>query len=119
MSDLKIVDLSEAAAAKVKEYLSQTGKTGSAIRISLIRTHCMGGRGFGYVVDEDSPKEGDVIVEDKGVKMLIEPAVSQLLKGTQIDYINSLQGNGLTINNPNAVGKCPCGHHDIFSEPPE
>ncbi len=113
-SEEKILSFSNLAASKVREYLQQSGRPDSTIRLSLVRTHCMGGRGYSYTVDEDSLGEGDVLVEDKGVKVLVKADLSQYLKGTEIDYMDAIQGGGLVVNNPNALGKCPCGHHDIL-----
>ena len=102
------------AAAYVKDYLQREGKGDSAIRVAAVRTHCMGGRGFGYSISEDREKSGDTVVESNGLRLLVDHDSIQHLRGAQIDYEEALQGGGLVVRNPNAVGKCHCGRHDIF-----
>ena len=111
----KMVTFTDLAASKVREYLQHSGKSDATLRFSVVRTHCMGGRGHGYVLKEGSPSDGDLVVEDKGIRVAIDPSSSQHVGGTEIDYRVSLQESGFVISNPNAVAKCPCGHHDIFS----
>lgn len=82
----------------------------------MVRTHCMGGRGFSYSIDEDSAKPEDTIIESDGAKLLVDHESLQHLKGAQIDYEDTLQGGGLVVRNPNAVGKCHCGRHDLFDD---
>ena len=108
------LSLSASAATYVKGYLLQTGRTNSSIRVAAVRTHCMDGRGFGYSIVEDSAKSGDVVVENDGVKLLVDKESMVRLNGARIDYEKSLQGGGLVVLNPNAVGKCHCGRHDLF-----
>ncbi|MDG7016650.1 MAG: iron-sulfur cluster assembly accessory protein [Nitrososphaerota archaeon] len=106
--------LSAPAAAHVRGYLLREGKEDSAIRVAVVRTHCMGGRGYGYNIEEDSAKADDTIVESDGLKLVVDPESLQHLRGARIDYEESLQGGGLVVRNPNAVGQCHCGRHDIF-----
>ncbi len=108
------LSVSPPAAAYVISYLHSEGKAGSAIRVAAVRTHCMGGRGFGYSIGEDTERPNDVVVESDGVKLLVDMESMKYLGGAQIDYERSLQGEGLTVRNPNAVAKCHCGRHDIF-----
>ena len=108
------LSLSATAATYVKGYLLQMGRTNSSIRVAAVRTHCMGGRGFGYSIVEDSARSGDAVVENDGVKLLVDKESMVRLNGARIDYEKSLQGGGLVVLNPNAVGKCHCGRHDLF-----
>ena len=48
------------------------------------------------------------------MRVLVDPASARVVKGTEIDYAESLEASGFAITNPNATGKCPCGHHDLF-----
>ncbi len=90
------------------------GKTDSTIRVAAVRTHCMGGRGFSYSIDMDSAKPADAVIESDGLKLLVDQESLPYLKGARIDYEESFQGAGLVVHNPNAVGKCHCGRHDLF-----
>ncbi len=112
--DAGILTVRAPAAAHIREYLARQGKTGSAIRVEAVRTHCMGGRGFGYSIREDASREGDTVVEGGGLNLLVDSRSLQYLTGASIDFEESVQGSGLIVRNPSAVGKCHCGRHDIF-----
>ena len=114
----KLIDetlsLSAPAAAHIRDYLDREGKTDAAVRVAAVRTHCMGGRGYGYSVGEESAKHEDVVVESEGLTLLVDKESVQYLRGARIDYEESLQARGLVFHNPNAIAKCHCGRHDIF-----
>jgi iron-sulfur cluster assembly accessory protein len=113
MTDL--VRLTERAAAKVQEFTAQDGERGAKVRLEVVRTHCMGGRGHAYdFAFTDSQRSDDAVVESHGVTLLLDPGSAARLRGTEIDYLEGLEASGFAITNPNAVGKCPCGHHDLF-----
>lgn len=85
------------------------------LRISLVRTHCMGGRGYAYTLAADrSAAETDVVHDIRGLRVALRPDDVPRLEGTVIDYREGLEGSGFSVQNPKAVGKCPCGHHDLF-----
>ena len=111
----KTLSLSAPAAAHIREYFDRQGKPAPAIRVAAVRTRCMGGRGFGYSIQEDAAKPDDMAVESEGLSLLVDPLSMQYLGGTRIDYEESVQGSGLVVHNPNAMAKCHCGRHDIFS----
>ncbi|MDV3277176.1 MAG: iron-sulfur cluster assembly accessory protein [Nitrososphaerales archaeon] len=98
----------------MRNYLLRAGKADSAIRVSVVRTHCMGGKGYGYNIEEDSVKADDTVVEGDGLKLLVDQESLRYLRGAHIDYEESVQGGGVVVRNPNAVGQCHCGRHDIF-----
>ena len=56
------------------------------------------------------PDEDDHIIEQNGVKVLVDSYSQRYLKGANIDYIESLMGSGFKINNPNVTKSCSCGH---------
>lgn len=113
MTDL--VRLTERAAAKVKEFMAPEKASVPTVRLEVVRTHCMGGHGHGYhFAFADSQRTDDAIVESQGVTLLLDPGSAAKLPGTEIDYLEGLEASGFAIANPNAVGKCPCGHHDLF-----
>ena len=58
---------------------------------------------------EPEPAEDDEVVEQSGVKVVVDPFSLQYLSGAQIDFIDSLMGGGFTVVNPNAVKSCACG----------
>ena len=59
---------------------------------------------------EAKPEEDDTVIEEQGVKLLVDSYSQEHLKGANIDYIESLMGSGFKINNPNVTKSCSCGH---------
>ena len=59
---------------------------------------------------EAKPEEDDLVIEEAGVKLLVDSMSLDHLKGANVDYIESLMGSGFKINNPNVVKSCSCGH---------
>jgi iron-sulfur cluster assembly accessory protein len=103
-----IVTLTEKAANKVKQLLEKENKQEYGLRVGIIPGGCSG-----YTYDiglEKSPKEEDIVMEDKGVKIFMNPASIAFMKGSTVDYIDSLQNSGFKINNPNVKTSCGCGH---------
>ncbi|MBI4269825.1 MAG: iron-sulfur cluster assembly accessory protein [Candidatus Rokubacteria bacterium] len=109
------VTVTERAASRLRDIMAAEHKPVSSLRIALVRTRCMGGRGFTYRLGlEDSPSKDDAVFDYNGLTVLIDPASSGYLHGAELDYVESPEGTGFMVNNPNVVAKCPCGHHDIF-----
>ena len=103
-----IVTLTEKAAKKVKLFLEKENKKEYGLRLGIISGGCSG-----YMYDigfEKSPKENDVVVEDKGIKIFMNPESIAFMKGSTVDFIDSLQSSGFKINNPNVKTSCGCGH---------
>ncbi|MGH9910270.1 MAG: iron-sulfur cluster insertion protein ErpA [Nitrososphaerales archaeon] len=104
----KIIAVTPKAAEKVKEFMKQEGKDDLFLRVYVSGGGCSGlsyGMGFEEKSDED-----DTVIEEHGVKLLVDSYSSRHLKGTEIDYIESLMGAGFKINNPNVTKSCSCGH---------
>ena len=111
----RAVTITEKAASKLREFAAGENKEIVSLRIAAVRTRCMGGRGYTYRLGfEDSPAENDELLEHNGIKVCVDSASAGYLKGVELDYIETLEETGFKINNPNAIAKCPCGHHDIF-----
>lgn len=115
MVEPPIVHLTERAGDHIRSFLADQPDT-PPLRLSVVRTHCMGGRGHAYDLRvAEARKEDDVVLESRGVTLLIDLASVHLLSGVEVDFVETLQGSGIEVHNPNAVGKCPCGHHDLFA----
>ncbi len=115
MSDEGPIDLQQKAVQKVQEFFAREGVEESMLRISLVQTHCMGGRGYAYGLQaENAPTESDLILEVQGLPVILRKDDVPRMKGAVIDYVEGLGGSGFTVDNPNTIGKCPCGHHDLF-----
>ena len=109
------ITITEGAAARPRDIMAAEHQPVSSLRIALVRTRCMGGRGFTYRLGlEDSPSKDDAVLDYNGLTVFIDPASSGYLHGAELDYVESPEGTGFTVNNQNVVAKCPCGHHDIF-----
>ena len=95
------------ASEKLKEVLKENNKEGSGLRVEIVPGGCSG---FQYGLElDDKTTDMDLIVEDKGVKIIISKENMQFLKMAKLDYVDSLQGGGFKISNPNAHSSCGCG----------
>ncbi len=101
------VTLSDAAATKVAALLEQEGNSELALRVAVRPGGCSG---YSYEMFFDSEIAGDDIVRHHGgVKVVVDPASAELLKGSTLDYTDGLQDAGFHISNPNATRTCGCG----------
>ena len=103
-----IVTLTEKAASKVKLFIEKENKKDYGFRVGITHGGCCG-----YTYDmglEESPREEDIVIEEKGVKIFINPESAAFMKGSTVDYIETLQNAGFKINNPNVKSSCGCGH---------
>lgn len=103
-----LVTLTESAATKVKELMAEEPE-GEA---TVLRVAVQGGgcSGFEYALGFDSgAQEGDHQTDAFGVPVVVDPLSAPYLQGTEIDFLDGLQG-GFAINNPNVTAACGCGH---------
>ena len=98
---------SEAAAIKVKELIDDEGNESLMLRVFISGGGCSGFQ-YGFTFDEEIG-EGDTVVENGGVKLLIDPMSFQYLTGAEIDYSEGMEGAQFVIRNPNAQTTCGCG----------
>ena len=104
----KMIGLSESAAGKVKELLQQEGRDDIALRVAVQPGGCSGLRYAMYLDDQVSEK--DVTAEQHGVKLVIDKMSAPYVAEATIDFVDSLEASGFTIDNPAATGTCACGH---------
>lgn len=97
----------DSAAEKVRQLIQEEENEGLMLRIFVQGGGCSGFQ-YGFTFDEQV-QEDDTVVENHGVKLLIDPMSYQYLVGAEIDYIEGLQGAQFVIRNPNAVTTCGCG----------
>ncbi|HVL97918.1 MAG TPA: iron-sulfur cluster assembly accessory protein [Egibacteraceae bacterium] len=106
------ITLTESAAAKVKELMTREEKPDEvALRVAVQPGGCSGMR-YALFFD-DRELEGDLVLDIHGVPVRLDKMSAPHLQGTQIDWVDSLQGAGFAINNPQARSTCACG--DSFS----
>lgn len=99
--------LSDAAAAKVKALLDQEGRDDLALRVAVQPGGCSGLR-YQLFFDERS-LDGDVVKDFGGVKVVTDRMSAPYLGGASIDFVDTIEKQGFTIDNPNATGSCACG----------
>lgn len=98
---------SGAAASKVKELIEDEGNDALMLRVFISGGGCSGFQ-YGFTFDEEVG-EGDTVVENEGVKLLVDPMSFQYLSGAEIDYSEGMEGAQFVIRNPNASTTCGCG----------
>jgi iron-sulfur cluster assembly accessory protein len=103
-----MIMLSELAAGKVKELLEQEGRFDIALRVAVQPGGCSGLRYAMYLDDDVSEK--DVTDEQFGVRVVVDRMSVPYLKEAKIDFVDTLDASGFTIDNPLATGSCACGH---------
>ena len=102
-----VLSLTDAAAGKLAELTREEANPNIGLRVYVYSGGCSGYR-YGMML-EDAPTPDDRLLEANGVKVYVDGNSIELLKGAQIDYVDTLMGAGFTVNNPNAVSGCGCG----------
>lgn len=101
------VTLSDAAAAKAKELLDRDGTAEMVLRIAVQPGGCSGLR-YELFFD-DRALDGDALVEFGGIGLAVDRMSKPYLDGAVIDFVDTIEKQGFTIDNPNATGSCACG----------
>jgi iron-sulfur cluster assembly accessory protein len=104
----KGVTFTEQGATKVREFLASQGAdiTTAGLRVGVRGGGCSG---FQYQLAFDDQHDGDAVFEDQGLRILVDGPSLPYVDGSQIDYVDSLQGAGFQVNNPNVTAACGCG----------
>ena len=102
-----VMTLTDAAAARVKRLLEKAGDDVIGLRIGVRARGCSG---MSYTVDYAKEiKKFEEVVEDKGVRILVDPAATMFLIGTEMDYQEDKLQSGFVFRNPNEKARCGCG----------
>jgi len=101
-----MVTVTPSATAKLKDLMAQEGIQDQGLRVRVMGGGCSG---YQYQLAFDTPREGDQIVEQDGVKVVIDSRSLLFLAGCEIDFQEGLNASGFAIKNPNAKGSCGCG----------
>jgi len=100
------ISLTESAADRVHKYLDARGD-GVGLRLGITETGCSG---YSYVINyADEVGENDVVFEDRGVKIVVDPEALQLIDGTEVDFVKNGLNEAFSFRNPNVSGECGCG----------
>ena len=103
----QVMKLTDAAADRVREIMAKSEKPVVGLRIGVKNGGCAG---MEYTMEwAEDQKPFDEVVEDKGVKVLIDAKAMMFLLGTEMDYQTSTLKSGFVFNNPNQVSACGCG----------
>ena len=102
-----LMTVTESAATKIKQLMADEQDV-SVLRVAIQGGGCSGFQ-YGLGFDRGS-QEGDHELELHGVQVVVDPFSAPYLKGSEIDWVDSIQAAGFAINNPNAVSSCGCGH---------
>lgn len=103
-----MIALTETAAEKVKELLVEEGRDDIGLRVAVQPGGCSGLRYAMYLDDQISEK--DVTAEQFGVKLVIDKMSVPYISEAKIDFVDSLEASGFTIDNPVATSTCACGN---------
>src|ERR1700694_1450578 len=103
-----VVQLTPDAQSRLKDLLAKEGNPQLALRIFVSGGGCSGMQDGMAVDDMGGPD--DIVIEHDGVQRIVDDFSAPYIRGSEIDYVDSLMGAGFTVHNPNAVHSCSCGH---------
>ncbi|AVP69112.1 iron-sulfur cluster assembly accessory protein [Rhodococcus hoagii] len=101
------VTMTEAASSKAKALLDQEGRDDLALRIAVQPGGCAGLRY--QLFFDDRSLDGDLVVDFGGVNLAVDRMSAPYVEGASIDFVDTIEKQGFTIDNPNATGSCACG----------
>ena len=100
------ISITAAAADRVQKYLAARGM-GLGLKLGVRKTGCSG---FAYVIDyADQVAARDVVFEDRGIKVFVDPDALPLIDGTTVDFVKQGLNESFRFQNPNVKGECGCG----------
>ena len=104
-----MIHVTEAAAEKITELLTEENKLESGLRVFVQGGGCSGFQ-YGLMIDEgEGDAQADQVFEVNGVRLFVDPISMRYLKGAEVDFVDNNMGGGFTIKNPNAKSTCGCG----------
>ncbi|MEO8428887.1 MAG: iron-sulfur cluster assembly accessory protein [Verrucomicrobiota bacterium] len=107
VGDERLIRVTPSAAEKVTSLLTKQGRPGGVLRVAVLGGGCSG---LQYKMDlQDSPANRDILVQSSGIKVVVDPKSALYVTGSELDYIEALQGGGFKVKNPNAASSCSCG----------
>ena len=102
------ITVTESAASKIKDLLTEENKSDSGLRVFVQGGGCSGFQ-YGLMIEEGGAGVGDQAFESNGVRLFVDPVSISYLKGAEVDFVDTITGGGFTIKNPNAKSTCGCG----------
>ncbi|MBA2680266.1 MAG: iron-sulfur cluster insertion protein ErpA [Ktedonobacteraceae bacterium] len=107
MVETGVITMTTTAAEKVRELIKQENDPTLGLRIFVAGGGCSGLQ-YGMTLDEE--QDGDTIISMNDIRVFVDDMSLGYITGSEVDYVDSLMGAGFTVNNPNAVSSCGCGH---------
>ena len=103
-----MITLTDKGAEKVQEFLAAQDEPDpeAGLRVGVRGGGCSG---FQYALAFDTEREGDQVFEDHGLRILVDGPSLPYVKGAVVDYVDTLQGAGFKVDNPNVIAACGCG----------
>ena len=100
------ISLTPSAAQRVRNYLEKHG-SGVGLRLGVTQTGCSG---YSYVINyAEEINPADIVFEDQGVKVVVDPEALALIDGTEVDFVKNGLNEAFSFRNPNISGECGCG----------
>ena len=99
------VTITDSAAEKIRDLVA-SNEQDQALRVAVKGGGCSG---FQYALALDAAKSDDHVFEHNGVAVIVDKLSMQFVFGSEVDFVDGLQGAGFTVNNPNVVAACGCG----------
>lgn len=100
------IDISDNAVQKIQALVSQQDVEGQGLRVKVVGGGCSG---LSYKMNLDAERKGDRVFERDNAKVLVDRKSFLYLRGTELDYSESLMDSGFKLNNPNVKRSCGCG----------
>ena len=104
----KPISLSERAASELKGMLVENKKESAALRVWVAGGGCSG-LSYGMAIDDGEAEENDVVMEDQGIKIMVDNLSLKYMAGSVIEFVDDTLGGGFKIENPKATKSCGCG----------
>ena len=107
VGDERLIRVTPNAARKVCALLARQGRPQGVLRVAVVGGGCSG---LQYKMDlQDGPANRDILVDTGGVRVVVDPKSALYVSGSELDYVDALQGGGFKVTNPNAASSCSCG----------
>lgn len=107
IGDERLIKVTSSAAQKVRSLLDRQGRPQGVLRVAVVGGGCSG---LQYKMDlQDGPAPRDILVQSGGIQVVVDPKSALYVTGSELDYVDALQGAGFKVHNPNAASSCSCG----------
>ena len=107
VGDERLIKVLPGAAKRVTTLLTKQGRPNGVLRVAVMGGGCSG---LQYKMDlQDAPANRDILVETSGIRVVVDPKSALYVTGSELDFIDALQGGGFKVTNPNAATTCSCG----------